>query len=163
MRGRGQPINMPSGPTALAGRLDGLGLGSLAAALAQPNGLADPVAEIVQLGPPGNALALDLDLADSRRVQWELPLDALALHDPANGERLAATGARAGNHRAIEDLRPLFVAFQDADMHVHRVADLKRRQLRLQARLLDLGQDFLTHGSFLSPGVVTPGRGRSNE
>ena len=50
----------------------------VAAAFLQADGLADAVAEEVQLGPADDAAALDLDLGDLGRVQRELALDAFA-------------------------------------------------------------------------------------
>src|SRR5205814_8027896 len=40
-------------------------------ALAETDGFADAVAEVVQLGPAGHAAALDINLGDLRRVQRE--------------------------------------------------------------------------------------------
>src|SRR5262245_53364910 len=73
-------------------------LAGLALALAQAGGLADAVAEVVQLRPPHLASALHLDLRDPRRVQREDPLHALALHDPADGEHLVQPLAHACDH-----------------------------------------------------------------
>ena len=46
------------------------------AALAEGRGLADAVAQEVQLGAAGDAVADDLDLLDARAVDLERPLDA---------------------------------------------------------------------------------------
>src|SRR5262249_51641413 len=93
---------------------------ALALALAQAGRLADAVAQVVQLGPADLAGALHLDLGDARRVQREDALHALALHDPADSERLAQPLALAGDHHALEDLDALLAALQDALMHVDR-------------------------------------------
>ena len=58
------------------------------AALDELDGLAHAIAEEVQLSPADHGRSFDLDLGDPRRVQRKLPLDALALHDPADGEHL---------------------------------------------------------------------------
>ena len=95
------------------------------AALLQADGLADAVAEVVELRPAGDARPLHHDLGDPRRVEGELPLHPLALHDAADGEHLAGAGAAAGDHDAAEDLDPLLLAFEDAAVDVDRVADLE--------------------------------------
>ena len=56
-------------------------------ALPQGRGLADALAQEVQLGAPGAAVADDLDLLDPRAVDHERPLDADAARDLANGDR----------------------------------------------------------------------------
>src|SRR5262245_40544986 len=78
-----------------------------AAALAQLDGLADAVAEEVELGATDHAGTLHFDLGDARRVQRELALDAFPLHDPPHRERLPRAAAGAGDHDAVEDLDPL--------------------------------------------------------
>ena len=102
-------------------------LGALGLALAQARRLADAVAQVVQLGPADRAGALHLDLGDLRRVQREDALDAFALDDAADGEHLAHALAAAGDHHAAEDLDALLLAFQDALVDVHLVADLELR------------------------------------
>src|SRR5262249_6903371 len=85
------------------------GLARLGLALAQAGGLADPVAEVVELGAADLAGALDLDLGDLGRVKREDALDPLALDDAADGEHLAHPLALAGDHDALEDLHALLL------------------------------------------------------
>src|SRR5262249_10529588 len=137
----------------------------------------DAVAQVVQLRPPHPAGPLHLDLGDLRRVQRERPLHALALHDPADRERLAHPLTAAADHHARVHLRPLLRAFEDALVHVHRVADLEGGDLardllldlvallvlllhlqRLDAvdlRLLDQGQVLVLHDSPSFPDSIS--------
>src|SRR3954453_13393434 len=66
--------------------LGGLGLGDGGGAGVEPlleaDGLAGPVAEVIQLGATDLARALHHDVGHARRVDRELPLHALALYDP---------------------------------------------------------------------------------
>src|SRR5438552_6878378 len=84
---------------ALVGRAVGAAvdrrLRDLGLALAQLGRLADAVAQVEQLRPPHLAGPLHLDLGDLRRVDREDALDALALHDAADGEHLADALAAA--------------------------------------------------------------------
>src|SRR5437870_1638061 len=118
-------------------RLLALRVPFLEAAFAQAGGLADALPQVVELGPAHAAGALDLDLGDLRRVQGKDALDPLALHDAANGEGFTQTRAAAGDHGAAEDLDALFLAFQNALVHVHLVADAKLRHVLLGAGFLD--------------------------
>src|SRR5262249_49072480 len=115
------------------------------AAFLETHGLADAIAEEVQLGAADDAGALDLDLGDPRRVERELALDPLPLHDAADGERLTQARAGAGDHHAVEYLDALFLAFENSRVHVHRVADGEVLDLRFEATLFDEGQCLLTH------------------
>src|SRR5581483_6689352 len=114
-------------------------------ALAEADGFADTVAEVVELGAARNAAPLDLDLRDFRRVQRELPLDALAGDDAADGEHLAAAAARAGDDGAGEDLNALILAFEDASVHIDGVANGKLWHFGLEARFFDEFQNLLAH------------------
>src|SRR5215218_8142655 len=80
------------------------------AALAKCRGLADALAEEVELRPSHLAVADDLDLLDAGAVDLERSLDADTTRDPAHRDRTGdATTAQAHN-RAFEDLDPLTVA-----------------------------------------------------
>ena len=111
-----------------------------AAALAQADGLADAVAEVVKLRTSGNAAALHDDLADLGRVDREFTLHAFALHDAADGERLAAAAAGTGDDHAGVDLHAFLLTFENAAVNVDRVADLELGNLFFEARLLDNAQ-----------------------
>src|SRR6478752_742298 len=91
--------------------------------LAEANGFADPIAEIVELGPAGHAAALDFDLGDFGRVQRKLALDAFAGNNATHREHLAAAAAGTGDHRTAEDLNALIFAFKNSRMHIDRIAD----------------------------------------
>src|SRR5262245_39396015 len=93
--------------------------------LAQAGRLADAVAQVIQLGPADPAGALHLDARDARRVQRENALDALALHDAPHRERGAPALAALRDHHAGVDLHALLLPFEDAQVHVHGVADLE--------------------------------------
>ncbi len=61
--------------------------------------LADAVAQVVQLRPADRPGLLHLDLGDPRRVDREDALDALALHEPADGDGLAGRRRSGGRSR----------------------------------------------------------------
>ena len=79
-------------------------LGAGVAALADAGALADPVAQVVELGATDVAAGGDLDLLDLRRVHGERALDADAERLLADGERLAGAVALALDDDALEDL-----------------------------------------------------------
>src|SRR5512134_1896020 len=80
---------------------------SVGAALAERGGLADPVAEEVELRASCNAVTDHLDLLDARRVHHEGALHADAARDAANGDLLVQAAAAHAHYGALEDLDPL--------------------------------------------------------
>jgi hypothetical protein len=106
--------------------------GVLAVPLAELDGLAGPVAQVIELGPPFFAAADRLDVDDVRRMQREDALDALIVDDPADGEGRVDAPAFARDDRAGEYLRPLFVAFFDPAVDIDDVADLEMRDTGLE-------------------------------
>ena len=74
------------------------------APLGDPGRLADPAAQVVELGPAHVAAGGDLEFLDLRRVQRERPLDADAEGLLADGEGLARARALALEDDALEDL-----------------------------------------------------------
>jgi hypothetical protein len=96
------------------------------AALAQRGGLADSLAQEVELGAAGLAVAHDFDLLDARAVHLEGALDADAAGDAADRDgSLDATTAEA-HDGAFEDLDALARAFDDSGRNLDRVT---RREL----------------------------------
>src|SRR5436305_9852800 len=115
--------------------------------VAEADGLADAIAQVIQLRTARHATALDVDLGDLRRVQRELSLDAFARDDPTDGEHLAAAAARATDDGATEDLNSLILAFENSRMHIDGVANRDFWRLGLQARFFDQYQNVLAHGN----------------
>src|SRR6187455_378372 len=76
---------------------------SVGAALAKCGGLADSVAEEVELSATGDAVADDFDLVDPRRVEHEGPLHADAAGDAADGDGLVEPAAAHPHDGALED------------------------------------------------------------
>src|SRR3954453_8031213 len=72
--------------------------------------------QVVQLRPADGTPAHDLDLGDDRRVEREGALHADLEADLADGEGLLQPRALAADHMALEDLHPLAVALDDADV-----------------------------------------------
>src|SRR3954447_14965533 len=85
-------------------------------------GLADAIAQVVQLRPAHGTAGDRLDASQHRRMHRERALDADAVADLAHGERLAHAGALTPDDDALEHLHALLVAFDDADVDLQRVA-----------------------------------------
>src|SRR6266508_1757194 len=108
--------------------------------------LTSQAAQVIQLRAPHLALADDLDRIEPWRVQQERALDADAVRcDPPEGEVLINTAAAAANHHALEVLRALAVALDDAHADAYRVANSKVGQVRLELPIFDLIENFLRH------------------
>src|SRR6187431_1969510 len=76
----------------------------LAALAERRRGLADAVAEEVQLRAADLAVADDLDLLDPRAVDLERALDADARGDATDGDRRRDPAAAHPHHEALEHL-----------------------------------------------------------
>ena len=102
-------------------------LGPVGTALANAGALADPTAQVVELGAPNVASSGHLDPLDLRRVQRERTLDA----DPegllADGERLARAVSLALDHDAFEHLRAAARSLDHLEVHAHAIAGVERR------------------------------------
>src|SRR5436190_21491190 len=79
-------------------------------------GLPAEIAQVVQLGPADVAQAIDLDLADDRRVHRERALDADAEAHLADRERLAHAAALPADDHALEDQESLARPLADAHL-----------------------------------------------
>src|ERR1700733_13961548 len=121
-----------------------LGGGDLAT-LPDASRLAAQRAQVVELGPADTAAGDDLDLVDRGGVYREGALDADAVADLADGERLARTRPLAPDDDALEDLDPGAVALRHLDMHAQRVARPEARDIGADLGLLKLG-DRGVHG-----------------
>ena len=94
--------------------------------------LAFALAEVVELGAADGTLALDFDFGDARRVEREYALDTLAVAHAADGEfRVDARAALADDDARIY-LRAFLVAFHNARVHLHGVADVECRTVCLE-------------------------------
>src|SRR5262249_48435877 len=84
---------------------------------ADPCRLTRAFAQVVELGSPHVALALDFDAGNERRISLEGSLDAFATRDLAHYERGIEPSVALGDDDAFVGLRALAVAFDDADVH----------------------------------------------
>src|SRR5437879_1378506 len=88
--------------------------GGSAALFAKRGGLPDALAEEVESCPAGVAVAHDLDLLETRRVDEEGAFDADTTRDAADGDLLIEAPATHPEDGALVVLQPLAVAFDDA-------------------------------------------------
>src|SRR5436309_1067831 len=112
--------------------------------------------KVIQSGAANATLLLHLDFCDSRRMQRENALDALAVRDSAYGECFVKSAAFTANHYACEYLDSFLVPFRNASMNAHAVADGKLRRVASSLFFLD-GIDDLTHDK-----IPSPSAGRAN-
>src|SRR3954451_6842282 len=114
------------------------------AALAHAGALADPAAQVVELGAADVAASGHLDLLDLRRVQRERALDADAEGLLADREGLAHPLALALDDHALEDLRAAPRALDDLEVDLDAVPGLEAGD-SAQLRALE-GVDYRAHG-----------------
>src|ERR1035437_9968912 len=111
---------------------------ALDAALAQRGRLADALAQEVELGAAGLAVAHDFDLLDARAVHLEGALDADAAGDPPDGDRAGDAATAKPHDGAFEDLDALAVSFHDAGRHLNSVSRAEFRKVGPELVLDDL-------------------------
>jgi hypothetical protein len=99
--------------------------GSIDLILDGRRGFALARAEVIQLRAANGTLALNLDLRDAGRVDWENTLHTLAVRNAANGEILIDARALAANHNAGINLDTLLVALNHAGVDFDGIADIE--------------------------------------
>jgi len=109
----------------------------VAVPLGKLDGLAGPITQIIELGPPGLAASDRLDIDDIGRVQWKDSFDTLVIGDPPDGEVFVNAPAFACNDRAGKYLRSLFVALFNTAVNLYDITYLEVRDLVLETFTLD--------------------------
>ena len=99
--------------------------------------LADPAAQVVELGPAHVAAGGDLEFLDLRRVQRERPLDADAEGLLADGEGLTRARALALEDDSLEDLGAAAVALDHLEVDAHAIARVEGGKALPQLAPLD--------------------------
>lgn len=99
--------------------------------------LANPVAEIVQLGAANLASLHHLDLGDLWGMDLEDPLHTFAIGDLPDGERLVDPGAAASDHDSFENLDSLLAALDHSGVHIDRVPGAEFRDVLFHLFTLD--------------------------
>ena len=100
----------------------------LGVAVANSRGLTGQITKIVEAATAYDALALDLDFVDSRRVEREGSLDTNTVGGFPYGERSAIAALAAANADALEYLNTLFIALHDLGMDSYGVTRSKCRE-----------------------------------
>jgi hypothetical protein len=109
----------------------------VAVPLSEPDGLAGPVTQIIELGPPGFAASDGLDIENIGRMQREDSFDAFVTDHSPDGEVFVNPPAFACYNRAGKYLRSLFVALFDTAMNLDYIAYLEVRGLALKTFALN--------------------------
>lgn len=100
---------------------------------------------MIQLRPPNLPLLYKINLRDARRVERKNTLDANAVGNLADSDRLIQSRASAGDHNTFKVLDALFFALDHPDRNVHRVPGSKLRNILTELRSID-GVYDLFHG-----------------
>ena len=110
-------------------------------------GGADLITQIVQFRAADTALTQNLEAGDTRGMDRENTLDALAVGDAAQRDRLGDAAAVTRNHNALEGLDTLFATFDNLHADFQRVANRELRNVGLQILTAQLLNQ--THSRFL--------------
>jgi hypothetical protein len=87
------------------------------------------VAQIVELGAPDIAAHDDFNLVDTRRVEREDSLDAVAVRNLANRKAGTEPAIEAFDADPLIDLDTLFVAFNNLNVNAKSIAALEDRDI----------------------------------
>jgi len=107
------------------------------ALLLDAGGLADPIAQVVELGTTYVAAPGHFDALHDWSVQREDPLDAHSEAHLADGEGFTDAAAAAGNDHAFIRLYTFLPSLNDAHIHPDGIAGAKYRDVIAQVRGLD--------------------------
>jgi len=105
--------------------------------LFETGGLADLVAQIVELRAANLSTTHGLDLDDLRRMDGECALHADTEGDLAHGEGLTVARTMTTDDHTLEYLDPLAVTFYDAIVDLDVVANVQAREIIADLLLLD--------------------------
>ena len=108
--------------------------------VAHARSLAGQVAEIEEASPPDDTLADDLYLLDARRVREENALDAHVEAHFADRERASSARSMTLDDDPLKYLGSLLVAFDDAVVDSHAVANAKLGKVGPKEGRFQLGQ-----------------------
>jgi len=100
--------------------------------LFEPDGLAGPVTQIIELGSPGLAASDRLDIEDIGRMQREDSFDTLVTDHSPDREVFVNAPTFAGNDRAGKYLRSLFFALFNTAVNLDDITYLEVRGLVLE-------------------------------
>jgi hypothetical protein len=109
----------------------------VAVPLGEFDGLAGPITQIIELRSPGLAASDRPDIDNVGRMQREDSFDALVSDDSPDGEGFVNAPAFAGNDRAGEYLRSLFVAFFNSAVNLYDIAYLEVRDLAFKTLIFN--------------------------
>ena len=104
----------------------------VAVPLFEPDGLAGPVTQIIELGSPGLAASNRLDIENVGRMQREDSLDAFVTDHSPDLEVFINAPAFAGNYRAGKYLRSLFLSLFDTAVNLDDITYLEVRDFLLE-------------------------------
>src|ERR1035437_5317169 len=124
--------------------------GMLGATLFEAPGLAQLLAQEVELGTADLAVTQHFQLVDGGAVQGEDALHAHAARHFADGEGGAHAAALDADDDALEELDALFLAFLHFDVHLDGVARLDAREVRAEKARFELIDDVAHVGSWAS-------------
>src|SRR5664279_5255927 len=124
--------------------------GMLRAALFEAPGLAQLLAQEVELGAADLAVAQHFQLVDGGAIQGEDTLHAHAARHFADGEGGAHAAALDADDDALEELDALLLAFLHLDVHLDGVAGLDARKVRTKQARFELVDDVAHVGSWAS-------------
>lgn len=88
------------------------------------SGLADSLAEIVQLSAANLTASYKLYLLNYRRVYRENSLDAAAVSYTSYGKGLVDTAVLLGNNSTLEDLDPRLVTLSDSYVYLYGITNV---------------------------------------
>src|ERR1700682_51166 len=112
-------------------------------------------AEVIQLRPAGPAFLLHFHFRDARRMERKHTLDAFAVGNAADGKGFVEPASFSANNDSGKNLDSFLVAFDDAGVEAHAVANFKFRDVGLDLFLFDSVNNPVHNGP---PGGPAGGR-----
>jgi len=108
-----------------------------ASAITKPAGLTNTLTQEVQLRTTGIATTDDLELGDQRRMDRPGLLDPDLTNHAPHSHILINAPTLAKDHSPLIHLNAFLLAFDDPDMHIDSVANIKAGNIRLECVSVD--------------------------
>jgi len=132
-----------------------------ASAITKTAGLTNAITKEVKLRTTSIATTNNFKLRDQRRIDWPGLLDTDFANHAPDSDVLINTTPLAEDHCALVHLHAFLLAFDDTDVYIDGVTNIKDRNIRLECFSVDRFDEFLgvhSRKSFISARIPALGR-----
>lgn len=108
-----------------------------ASAITKTTGLPNAITQEVQLCTPSVTTTHNLELGDQRRMNRPSLLDSDLTNHATHSHILINPTPLTNDHRTLVNLNAFLLAFDDPEMHIDRIPNIKTGNIRLECAGVD--------------------------